>query len=34
VDCKVIYFELVWRNVERDRAEGVNGFLLSVRTEV
>jgi hypothetical protein len=26
VDCKVIYLELVWRNAERDRAEGVLGL--------
>jgi hypothetical protein len=34
VDGKVINLELVWRNAERDRAEGGTGILLSIRTEV
>jgi hypothetical protein len=34
VDGKVINHELVWRNAERDRAEGGTGILLRIRTEV
>jgi hypothetical protein len=34
VDGKVINRELVWRNAERDRAEGGSGILFRIRTEV
>jgi hypothetical protein len=34
VDGKVINHELVWRNAERDRAEGGTGILFRNRTEV
>jgi hypothetical protein len=33
VDGKVINRELVWRNAERDLAEGGTGILLNIRTE-
>jgi hypothetical protein len=33
VDGKVINRELVWRNTERDRAEGGVGILLRIRIE-
>jgi hypothetical protein len=32
VDGKVINRELVWRNGERDRAEGGTGILLGIMT--
>jgi hypothetical protein len=32
VDGKVINRELVWRNAERDRAEGGTGILLRIMT--
>jgi hypothetical protein len=32
--CKVINRELVWRNDERDHAEGGTGIVLSIRSEV
>jgi hypothetical protein len=32
VDGKVVNRELVWRNDERDRAEGRTGILLHIRT--
>jgi hypothetical protein len=34
VDGKVINRELVWRNAERDSAEGGTGILLRISTEV
>jgi hypothetical protein len=34
VDSKVVNCQLVWRNAERDRAEGGTGILLRIMTEV
>jgi hypothetical protein len=34
VDGKVINRKLVWRNAERDRAEGGTGILLHIRTRM